>query len=191
MDERKYNQPSSWDDRIYGTGRTQPRKSHGSIIALLLILVIFLSGVVVFLSMMNVRLLSQLTDRPAANSNGIVFSRNSEADAGISPIQDDPVSGDRQLQPQFFTCTRLGICGEDVSSFYQHFYTLPQGLMITSVDPDSPGSHMGMEVGDVLISLNGQPVTGMESLGLILNALDDDTPITVTVYRAGIQLTLS
>ena len=35
MDERKkYNHP--WDDSVYGTGRTEPPKSHGGTVALLL-----------------------------------------------------------------------------------------------------------------------------------------------------------
>ena len=35
-----------WDDGVFGTGKTEPPKNHSGIIALLLILVIFLSGIV-------------------------------------------------------------------------------------------------------------------------------------------------
>ena len=73
MDERRNNHNLPWDDSIYGTGRTRPRKSHGGIIALLLILVIFLSGVVAFLSIMNVRLLSRLNDAPEEPDNHPMF----------------------------------------------------------------------------------------------------------------------
>ncbi len=38
MDERKNNN-HPWDDSVYGTGRTEPPKSHGGTVALLLILI--------------------------------------------------------------------------------------------------------------------------------------------------------
>ena len=59
MDQRKYNN-HPWDDRIYGTGRTQPRKNHGGLIAFLLILVILLSGIVGILGTMNIKFLAEL-----------------------------------------------------------------------------------------------------------------------------------
>ena len=91
MDERRYNQKLPWDDSIYGTGRTHPRKSHGGAIALLLILVIFLSGVVAFLSIMNVRLLNQLSDQPDQNDHPMIFSQQNstepEASSANSPTK--------------------------------------------------------------------------------------------------------
>ena len=38
MDERK-NKYIDWDDSVYGTGRTEPPKSRGGLVALLLILI--------------------------------------------------------------------------------------------------------------------------------------------------------
>ena len=59
MDQNKqYNEP--WDDGVYGTGNTQPPKNHGGLIALLLIVVIFLSGIVTTLGIMNVQLFKEL-----------------------------------------------------------------------------------------------------------------------------------
>lgn len=52
-----------WDDGVYGTGRTQPPKNHGGAIAVLLILVIFLSGVTTVLGIMNIRLFRQLNEQ--------------------------------------------------------------------------------------------------------------------------------
>ena len=51
------NQNDPWDQGTYTTGPTQPPKSHGGIIALLLVIVIALSGVVTVLGVMNIRLL--------------------------------------------------------------------------------------------------------------------------------------
>ena len=58
MDERKHY--TDWDDSIYGTGPTQPPKSRGGLVALLLILIIFLCGIVTVLGILNVRMCQQL-----------------------------------------------------------------------------------------------------------------------------------
>ena len=60
MDERKYKKNDPWDEEIYGTGNTRPPKNHGGIIALLLITVIFLSGIISVLGLMNVKLFKEL-----------------------------------------------------------------------------------------------------------------------------------
>ena len=58
MDERRHY--TDWDESVYGTGPTQPPKSRGGIVALMLILIIFLCGIIAFLGILNVRLFSQL-----------------------------------------------------------------------------------------------------------------------------------
>ena len=60
MDERKYKNKEPWDEGIYGTGNTRPPKNHGGLVAVLLIVVIFLSGIVSVLSLMNVKLFKEL-----------------------------------------------------------------------------------------------------------------------------------
>ena len=62
MDERKNNN-HPWDDSVYGTGRTEPPKSHGGTVALLLILIIFLCGIITVLGILNVRLFQKLNTR--------------------------------------------------------------------------------------------------------------------------------
>ena len=57
MDDYIYDPQDSWE---YGTGRTEPPKSRGGIVAVLLILVIFLTGIVTVLSILNIRLVKQL-----------------------------------------------------------------------------------------------------------------------------------
>lgn len=60
MDQHKHKHTDPWDEGVYGTGNTQPPKSHGSIIALLLIVVILLSGIVSVLGILNVHLFKEL-----------------------------------------------------------------------------------------------------------------------------------
>lgn len=60
MDHRKHNQTDSWDERVYGTGNTMPPKAQSGIVTLLLILVIFLSGIISALSFLNIKLFQEL-----------------------------------------------------------------------------------------------------------------------------------
>jgi len=63
MDYRNNKNHDPWDEGVYGTGNTSPPKSHSGIIALLLVLVIFLSGIVSLLSFMNIRLFRELSQQ--------------------------------------------------------------------------------------------------------------------------------
>ena len=49
-----------WDDQYYGTGPTQPPKNRGGLIALMLILLIFLSGIITVLGILNIRMFQEL-----------------------------------------------------------------------------------------------------------------------------------
>lgn len=64
MDERRRNYSDPWQHGIYETGRTKPPKSHGGLIAVLLVIVIFLVGLVSALSVLNVKLFQQLNNLP-------------------------------------------------------------------------------------------------------------------------------
>ena len=57
MDDYIYDSQDSWE---YGTGSTQPPKSRGGLIAALLIAVIFLTGIVTVLGILNIRLVKKM-----------------------------------------------------------------------------------------------------------------------------------
>ena len=58
----EYDQWLDWDQDTYQTGSTRPPKSHGGLIAFLLGLVIFLSGISTVLGLMNIQLFRQLNE---------------------------------------------------------------------------------------------------------------------------------
>ena len=55
-----FNTYSPQDGWEYGTGRTQPPKNRGGTVALLLVLVIFLTGIITVLGILNIRLFQEL-----------------------------------------------------------------------------------------------------------------------------------
>lgn len=63
MDDRRFPFDSGFDDGVYGTGCTEPPKSHRAIIALLLVAVIFLGGISTALSVLNIKMFQQLNEQ--------------------------------------------------------------------------------------------------------------------------------
>ena len=74
MDERRNNRTEPWDDGVYGTGNTSPPKSNGGIVSLLLIIVIFLSGIASGLGILNIKLFNQLNAQNELTSVPMSFS---------------------------------------------------------------------------------------------------------------------
>ena len=89
----------------------------------------------------------------------------------------------------------LGIEGEALSSFYQHYYRLPAGLYITHVAAGSDAYTQGIRDGDMLLSVDDQRITTMEELKSILYDREVGETVEVIIYRAGeryrVNLTLS
>lgn len=81
----------------------------------------------------------------------------------------------------------LGIQGEALSNFYQHFYRMPAGIYVTQVVPDSPADNVGIEVGDMITAIDDTALRDMESLNTILYAHQAGDAVTLTVYRGGYQ----
>ena len=81
----------------------------------------------------------------------------------------------------------LGLEGEPLSTFYQHYYRLPAGLYITHVDSGSDAQVKGIENGDLLLSVDNQRLTTMEELKAILFDRTVGDSVEVIIYRAGQQ----
>lgn len=79
----------------------------------------------------------------------------------------------------------LGIRGNSVTRFDQSYFRVPAGLYIGYVDPASDAWQMGIQPGDILISLNGIPVTDQKTLDILVNALAIGDRVAVLFYRDG------
>ena len=79
----------------------------------------------------------------------------------------------------------LGIEGEALSTFYQHYYRLPAGLYITQVDPGSDAYNQGIRDGDMLLSVDDQRISTMDDLKSILFDREVGETVEVIIYRAG------
>lgn len=93
MNERKHNH-TDWDDSVYGTGPTDPPKSRGGLLALLLILIIFLCGIITVLGILNVKLFHKLRTQED-NELPISFTT-----AETVPVQTDPMVIEETVAPE-------------------------------------------------------------------------------------------
>jgi len=80
---------------------------------------------------------------------------------------------------------RLGITGESISLFYQRYYRLPAGLFVTDIAPGSNVEQAGLEVGDVLISVDGNKVYSQNDLDTLLYQYSAGDVVTLVIYRGG------
>lgn len=92
-----------------------------------------------------------------------------------------------QLLSQGYVSGRptLGIEGEELSGFYQHYYNMPAGLFITRVKTGSPAQNAGIAAGDILISIDDVSVRDASRLNAILYSHQVGDTVTVKIYRDG------
>ena len=94
-----------------------------------------------------------------------------------------------QLVSQGYVSGRpdLGIRGETVDVFYQLYYMMPAGYLITSVESGSAADLAGVEPGDILLSLDGTRITDGDTLTSLLYNYTPGDVVSVIIYRSGMQ----
>lgn len=85
MNDRGFPFDSGWDDGVYGTGSTQPPKSHRALLALLLVIIIFLGGIATALSILNIRLFQELHRKENALTVAYAVQSQTEAETEADP----------------------------------------------------------------------------------------------------------
>ena len=84
----------------------------------------------------------------------------------------------------------LGISGEALSTFYQHYYRMPAGLYITQVDSGSDAARQGVQAGDMLLYLGETRITSAEDLKSAIYNLQVGQQVEAIFYRRGQQYRL-
>lgn len=77
----------------------------------------------------------------------------------------------------------IGISGEDINEITAKYYNLPQGVCVRFITPDSAAENSGIEVGDIIIGLNGQSIYTMEELNKMLDEFTAGDTVNLTIYR--------
>ncbi len=131
-------------------------------------------------------------DGKLAGINTAIFSR-SGGDQGIGfaipanmvrTVIASAESGGSLMRPW------LGARGQDVTSDIADALGLdrPAGVVIGQVHADGPAERAGLQTGDVVISMDGQPIYDQDGLRFRLAVGEIGIPADVTVLRSGREL---
>ena len=193
MDENKNYQPDPWESGIYETGRTRPPKSHTGLIALLLVVVIFLSGLVSFMGLLNVRLFAQLNAQPEEKESSVSFVSETEEAPDILEIQDpnaaalEPTAapsadpGTFQLNPSPESVPNVP---QNVGLSLQDIYDKTIGSVVSISCTGSYGASTGT---GVVLTSGGYVVTNahvVQGAGSISVLLSDERSFPATLVGA-------
>jgi len=128
----------------------------------------------------NTMKISAFTDHAGVEGLGFAIPSTLVKDVVDQLIQQGYVSG----RPS------IGLEGETLSSFYQHYYRLPAGLYITKVETNTDAYRKGIENGDILVSINDQRITSMDDLKACLYTCEIGQVVQAVIYRGGQQYLL-
>ena len=159
----------------YQTGKTKPPKNYGGLIAFGLILAIFFCGIVNVLGMLDIHLVPTMETQAPQE---VLLARCVPAEADMAIDQ-----GTQQAS--------LGITAQEITTFYQHYYDIPQGVYVSYVDSDSDCYAQGLRIGDVLTHFNETPITDPDSLDAMVQAAMPGDTVQLTIYRDGTQQLLT
>ena len=156
MDEHKHY--TDWDDSIYGTGPTEPPKSRGGAVALMLILIIFLCGIIAFLGILNIRLFSQMKLR---EENELSISQMPETTAAAEATEaapQEPVAIAETLAPVDLQQSPASVSNipEEGGMSLQDIYVTNIGSVVSIICNGHGSSNTGT---GVILSENGYIVT--------------------------------
>lgn len=174
MNEKNYDFRN--DTGTYQTGRTEPPKRYGGLVAFLLVLVILLSGISTALSILNLKLYWQLNANDPTPQ--VAFSRTEE---------NLPAPADYHGESSLLE-TYLGVSGTAIPQVHQRYYKLPKGIYITRVATDSEASLKGLVTGDVILSINRIPVPDAAALEQATKALRTGDSVELILSRSGSEI---
>lgn len=167
MNEHHYYQDSPQE---YHTGLNTPPKK-GGLVVFALATTIFLCGVVSLLSLTNISLV-ELKDHPK-NTN-----------ISLAKTADQPAAC-------FDLRTSSPIQGQSLSQRCRNYYDLPQGVYLTQVDNSSVFYAQGMRTGDIVLKLNGDPVTDPQQLQTMVFQVSQGQTAQLQIYRMGKQFAIT
>ena len=176
MNDRGFPFDSGWDDGVYGTGSTQPPKSHRALLALLLVIIIFLGGIATALSILNIRLFHELHQREDALTVAYAVQSQTEAEAEPSTVETQPrekTTMDLQKSP----AEKEQVQELSLQEIYE--VNIPSVVSISAVT--SSGSATGT---GVVLAANGYLVTNYHVISQALSVnvtLTDERELRATL----------
>ncbi len=133
------------------------------------------------------------------NSNGEVIGINTvkiaidnvEGMGFAIPINEAlPVINDLKIYGKVKGRPLIGIAGRDVTQNLAENYSLPMGIYVLEVTPDSGADDAGIRKYDIITKFNGERVKTMVELNTLKEKLKVDDVVEVEIFREGKTKTL-
>jgi serine protease Do len=96
---------------------------------------------------------------------------------------DMPPGGGDRIYRRIEGRGRLGIGIEDLTPQLADYFGTKDGVLVTNVDPDTPAAHAGLKAGDVITSINGDPVNGPGQLIERVQGASDGAELSIGYVR--------
>ncbi len=89
---------------------------------------------------------------------------------------------------------QIGITASDVTEAYASYFNIPMGVYVRTVEEGSAADLAGLQIGDVIIDIEGEAITTSDELNKVKNKYKAGDTITLTISRNGqdiqVELTL-
>jgi serine protease Do len=80
----------------------------------------------------------------------------------------------------------LGILPQDVTpALAKAFHSETDGALVGEITPDSPAAHSSLKQGDIIVAVNGQPITDASQLRTTIGMMEPKQTVTLKVLRNG------
>ena len=137
---------------------------------------------------------------PLCNANGEVIGITSLklVSSGVEgmgfaiPIEDAVEKAEQIIDGEVISYPYIGISMTDfASAYYTQYYSLirksglENGVIVISVENDSPAAEGGMKANDIITAIDGEEVTNVAYLKYYLYQHKAGDTVTITVYRDG------
>ena len=122
--------------------------------------------------------------------NTAILSGNSGGNQGIGfaiPINMAKYVMDQILKHGKVVRGYIGVGIQELTPDLAKAFSVPaeKGALVGNVDPNSPGAKAGLQRGDVITEVNGQPVAGPNDLRLQVGTMAPGTTVHLKVLRSG------
>jgi serine protease Do len=84
--------------------------------------------------------------------------------------------------PGFSSRGRLGVSVDELTDQLAAYFGAKEGVLVAAVTDDSPAAHAGIRAGDVITSVNGNPVRSREDLVREVSSAGEDE-VTIGIVR--------
>ena len=105
------------------------------------------------------------------------------------PILEDLMTQKTRVRLSSDQAGYMGISGQSVSREATLFYGIPRGVYVTVVEEGSPAYNAGLEEGDIIMSFDGQNITGMEDLQALQLYYEPGEEVELTVCDSSVDYT--